>query len=97
MPRAIDHLVLASHSLEQQAAFYTRLGFTVGARNAHSWGTQNHIVQLQGGFLELIGLGEGFSAPASGDPAAPFAGFLATYLQQREGLAMLAPRPLDQP
>ena len=95
MPRAIDHLVLASHSLEQQAAFYTRLGFTVGARNAHSWGTQNHIVQLHGGFLELIGLGEGFSAPPSGEPVARFAGFLAEYLKQREGLAMLALQSRD--
>ena len=34
------------------------LGFTVGARNRHppAWGTQNHIVQLPGVFIELLGL-----------------------------------------
>ena len=95
MPRAIDHLVLASHDLDAQAAFYQRLGFSVGARNTHPWGTQNHIVQLLGGFLELIGPGDGFSAPAAGEPAAPFAGFVADYLKHREGLAMLVLQSRD--
>lgn len=95
MPRALDHLVLASHSLAAQADLYRRLGFNVGARNQHPWGTQNHIVQLQGGFLELIGLGEGFVAPGQSDPAAPFANFLASYLATQEGFAMLALRAAD--
>ena len=63
MPRAIDHLVIAAHDLEAQAALYRRLGFQVGARNRHPWGTENHIVQFDGAFLELIGLGDAFAAP----------------------------------
>ena len=65
MPRAVDHLVIAAHDLPAQAALYRRLGFQVGARNRHPWGTENHIVQFDGAFLELIGLGDGFDAPAS--------------------------------
>lgn len=95
MPRAFDHLVLASRSLAAQAALYRSLGFQVGRRNTHPWGTQNHIVQLHGAFLELLGLGDGFTAPGADDPAAPFAGFLADYLARDEGLAMLALRARD--
>ena len=95
MARALDHLVLASRDLAAQAKLYRRLGFLVGARNQHSWGTENHIVQLEGAFLELIGLGAGFAAPAESDPTARFAGFLARYLATGEGLAMLALRAAD--
>ena len=95
MPRALDHLVLASRDLGAQADLYRQLGFQVGARNTHPWGTQNHIVQLHGAFLELLGLGDGFAAPGADNPAAPFAGFLADYLARDEGLAMLALRAAD--
>ena len=95
MPRAVDHLVIAAHDLEAQAALYRRLGFQVGARNRHSWGTENHIVQFGGAFLELIGLAEGFVAPAATEPTFPFAGFVAGYLGKREGLAMMVMRSAD--
>ncbi|MBL8590461.1 MAG: VOC family protein [Methylobacteriaceae bacterium] len=90
-PRPLDHLVLAARDLEAQAAFYRRLGFTVGARNRHPWGTENHVVQLEGGFLELISTGPAFMRPAEVDPHVySFPQFIADYLAQREGLAMLA-------
>lgn len=90
-PRRHDHLVLAARDLAAQAAFYERLGFTVGARNRHPWGTENHIVQLDGAFLELISVGRGFAPPAEVDPHVfSFAQFIGGYLAQREGLAMLA-------
>jgi len=95
MPRAIDHLVIAAHDLEAQAALYRRLGFQVGARNRHPWGTENHIVQFDGAFLELIGLGEGFVAPTASEPVFPFAGFVAAYVARREGLAMMVMRSAD--
>ena len=63
MPRALDHLVIPAHNLTAQADFYRRLGFQVGSRNRHPWGTENHIVQFDGQFLELIGLGEVLSRP----------------------------------
>ena len=36
------------------AEFYARAGFQVGARNTHPWGTQNHVVQFDGFFIELL-------------------------------------------
>jgi hypothetical protein len=95
MPRAVDHLVIPARDLAAQAELYRRLGFQVGARNRHPWGTENHIVQFDGAFLELIGLGDGFAlaTPASG--VFSFAQFVAQFLAQREGLAMLVMRSSD--
>src|SRR3954447_793193 len=95
MPRAPDHLVIATRDLDATAERYRRLGFQVGPRNRHPWGTENHIVQFDGAFLELVGLGEGFAKPAPGDPVFPFAGFLAEFLARREGLAMVVLRSAD--
>src|SRR5262247_393784 len=58
MPRGIDHVVHAVRDLEAAAELYRRLGFTVGARNQHSWGTHNHLVQLPGFFIELLTVAE---------------------------------------
>ena len=69
MSRGLDHIVHAVSDLDAAAALYRRLGFTVGARNVHPWGTHNHIVQLPGFFIELLTVaepeklgGEGFAA-----------------------------------
>jgi hypothetical protein len=96
MPRAIDHVVHASRDLGQQAEFYKRLGFNVGARNHHPWGTENHIVQFPDHFLELIARGPGFKAPVDLDPHVfSFAGFVTEELAHREGVSMLALQSRD--
>ena len=96
MPRAIDHVVHASRDLSAQADFYRRLGFTVGARNHHPWGTENHIVQFPGHFIELISAGPGFRPAVDPDPREfSFAGFIATELDRGEGLCMLAVKSDD--
>jgi catechol 2,3-dioxygenase-like lactoylglutathione lyase family enzyme len=89
MARGLDHLVLASRTLSAQADFYRRLGFTVGARNRHGWGTINHIIQFDGTFLELISTDHDFVQPIPTEPVYSFAGVLADYLARREGLAMI--------
>jgi hypothetical protein len=95
MIRAIDHIVIAARDLAAQAELYRRLGFQVGARNRHPWGTENHIVQFDGAFLELIGLGEGFVVPPEQPGVFSFARFIDAYLALREGLAMLVIRSDD--
>src|SRR5947209_1642608 len=95
MPRALDHVVLACRNLDALAERYRALGFQVGPRNRHPWGTENHIVQFDGVFLELVGRGVGFQRPAPDDPVFPFAGFLDDFLREREGLAMLVLRSDD--
>lgn len=96
MPRALDHLVLATRDLPGLAARFDDLGFTVGARNRHPWGTENHIIQFRSTFLELIGLGDGYRPQSLSDEAYPFAGFLERYLERNEsGLAMAVLRSTD--
>ena len=90
MPRPIDHLVLAVPDLGAAMERYRAFGFTVGARNLHPWGTENAIVQLDGAFLELIGLGQGFATPPADDPAAVFAQAVAEAVARGGGLALVA-------
>ena len=88
MPRGLDHIVHAVRDLDAAAALYRGLGFTVGARNKHPWGTHNHIVQLPGFFIELLTLGE----PDKLGPDAIFKLFGAytrDFLTRHEGLSLL--------
>ncbi|WP_230533697.1 VOC family protein [Microvirga roseola] len=89
MPRRIDHLVVAVRDLDQAANFYRRLGFQVGARNRHPWGTENRLIQLPNAFIELIGIGEGAQIAPHEQGRFSFGAFVRDYLDHREGLAML--------
>jgi catechol 2,3-dioxygenase-like lactoylglutathione lyase family enzyme len=95
MTRRIDHLVIAVHDLDKAADFYQRLGFQVGARNRHSWGTENRLVQFPDTFLELITVGEGAGIPSHDTGKFSFGAFVRDYLQHREGLAMLVLQSQD--
>ena len=91
MARGLDHIVHAVRDLDAAAGLYRRLGFEVGSRNRHprAWGTQNHIVQLPGTFIELLTVAD----PAGIAPHAPrsfsFGAFNRDFLARGEGLAML--------
>ena len=58
MSHGLDHAIHAVRDLDAAAELYRRLGFTVGARNRHAWGTQNQNIQLPGFFLELLTMAE---------------------------------------
>lgn len=87
--KRIDHLVLAVRDLDAAAVFYESLGFQVGVRNRHPWGTENRIVQFQSSFLELITVGDAHLIPDHSPGRFSFGAFVRDYLAQREGLAML--------
>ncbi|MEM8877405.1 MAG: VOC family protein [Pseudomonadota bacterium] len=52
----IDHLVILVSDLDQAAATYQRLGFTVSPRGLHSphMGTGNHTIMLRDDYFELL-------------------------------------------
>jgi hypothetical protein len=89
--RGLDHIAHAVRDLDAAAEFYARAGFKVGARNRHApdWGTQNHIVQLPGFFIELLAMADlSAIAPHAADFFS-FGAFARDFLACREGLAML--------
>ena len=95
MPRGLDHLVLAVHDLDAAGRFYERLGFQVGGRNRHPWGTENRLIQFPGSFLELITVGDGARIEDHGEGRFSFGAFVRDYLARREGLAMLVLDSVD--
>jgi catechol 2,3-dioxygenase-like lactoylglutathione lyase family enzyme len=88
MARGLDHIVHAVRDLDAAAELYRRLGFTVGARNRHPWGTHNHIVQCPGTFIELLTVAE---PEKLGTDAISnlFGHYNQDYLERGEGLSLL--------
>jgi Glyoxalase-like domain len=96
MGRGIDHLVLATRDLDAAAAHYQAMGFIVGARNRHPWGTENRIVQMHGTFLELITLGDGVELAEPEPGTKSFARAVAHQLDVHgDGFAMLVVESQD--
>jgi Glyoxalase-like domain len=97
MARGLDHIVHAVHDLDAVASLYERLGFKVGARNRHDWGTHNRLVQLPGFFIELLTVAEpeklgsdGFSrlfGAHNRDFLARHEGFSGLLLESRDAAA----------
>ncbi|MEO1975112.1 MAG: VOC family protein [Paracoccaceae bacterium] len=92
--RRIDHLVLAVHDIDAAGKTYERMGFQVGKRNRHPWGTENRLVQFGSSFLELISVGDGAEIEPHRPRHFSFGAFVRDYLAEREGLAMFV---LDSP
>lgn len=91
MPRGIDHVIHAVHDLDAAAALYARLGFQVGARNRHApaWGTQNHVVQFAGCFVELLAMADTSQIAPHAPRYFSFGAHNRDFLARREGLSML--------
>ncbi len=88
MARGLDHIVHAVRDLDAAAELYARLGFTVGARNRHPWGTHNIIVQLPGFFVELLTLAEPDKLGSDGF-SVMFGAYTRDFLKRGEGLSLL--------
>jgi len=91
MQRSFDHIVVAARDLDALAEFWGHMGFRVGARNQHPWGTRNHIVQFAGSFIELISIETRRHEPLEPDPNVfSMAAFIHDHLERREGAAMIS-------
>ncbi len=90
MGRGLDHIVHVVRDLDAAGEFYGRLGFQVGARNRHPWGTHNRLVQLPGFFLEILAVAEPEKIPLHGPQTFSFGAFNRDFLERvGEGLACL--------
>jgi len=90
MPRGLHHVTHTVRDLDALAEAYRSLGFTVGARNRHSWGTHNRILQLDGFYIELLEVAEPEKIPAHAPRAFSFGAFNRDFAARHQGLAMLA-------
>ena len=83
----IDHAVVMVRNLDQAAANWKRLGFTVSPRGTHSakMGSGNYTIMLDPDYIELLGV------LAETEHNAPARAFLA----QREGIERIAFTAVD--
>ena len=59
MITGIDHIVIATHSLERASETYRKLGFTVVDGGRHPYGSYNALIGFaDGSYIELIGFYE---------------------------------------
>ena len=94
--RHIDHIVVAVRNLDEAGDFYRKLGFQVGVRNRHPWGTENRLIQFRSSFIELITAGENATTiPRHEERSFSFGAFVRDYLRKHEGLAMLVLNSTD--
>jgi hypothetical protein len=89
MPHGLDHIVHAVHDLDAAARIYSSVGFTVGARNRHPWGTHNRIVQLKNCYLEILEVAEPEKIVPHGARSFSFGAFNRDFLASRQGFSML--------
>jgi len=91
MARGLDHIVHAVHDLNAAADLYRRMGFQVSGRNQHprEWGTQNHIIQFPGTYVELLALADTGGMVPHSPRQFSFGAFNRDYLAHDQGLSML--------
>lgn len=89
MVRGLDHLVVAVRDLDAAAAAWEALGFTVTPEARHSWGTANRLVQLDGFFVELLGVADEALITEADSDVFSFGAFNRDFLKKRQGASML--------
>lgn len=95
MPNGLDHIVHMVADLDAGEAFYRRAGFIVSNRNKHPWGTHNHIIQCDGAYIELLGIGEPEKIPAERPGSFSFGAYNRDFAERGEGLSMMLLNSLD--
>src|SRR5499433_1086411 len=88
MARGLDHIVHAVRDLDAAADLYRRLGFTVGTRNRHPWGTHNYVIQLPGFFIELVAFAEPEKLGSDGFSTL-FGAYNRDFAMRHEGFSLL--------
>ena len=63
----LDHAALRVQDLDQAAADFARMGFTLAPRGRHSLGTENHCLMFGFDYLELVWVPPGIAAPFYAD------------------------------
>lgn len=78
--QGVDHVVIAVANLDQAAADFARLGFTLTMRGRHTMGSENHCAMFPGDYFELL------AVPADH----PVTRYYSDFLARGDGLAAVA-------
>lgn len=94
--RGIDHVVAATLDLGLAADAWSRAGFQPTPLARHPWGTENRLIQLDGAFVEILGIGDGAAIPEATPGVFSFGAWNRDFLARRgDGLSMLALESVD--
>ena len=93
--RGFDHVVWTVRDLAAAARFMEQAGFRVTPRARHPWGTENHLVQLDGFFVEILGIGDETLIPEAVGDSFSFGAFNRDFVKSREGVSMLVMESRD--
>jgi catechol 2,3-dioxygenase-like lactoylglutathione lyase family enzyme len=89
MSRKFDHLVLAVENLERASQFYEAIGFTLTPQAQHPFGTGNRLAQMQGCFLEILGVTKPENVSEAKPGAFSFGAYNRDFLKSRQGMSMM--------
>ena len=101
----LDHVVFnARDHVDEVAALFDRLGFTVGPRGYHSLGSINHTVVFGDDYLEILGYPPGTPPASRPELVESPVGLMATVLRSADAdatrgellAAGFAPRPVQE-
>ena len=87
--KGINHVVLAGHDLDRMNETWAGLGFTMTPAAQHPFGTGNRVIQLHGGYLELLAVTKPQDIIEHGSDAFSFSAFNRDYVARHEGFSML--------
>ncbi len=87
--KGINHLVLAANDLAALCVRWAGMGFTLTPRAQHPFGTGNAVIQLHGGYLELLGVTIPQDVVEHTEREFSFSAFNRDFLRRHEGLSML--------
>lgn len=95
--RGLDHVVAAVSDLSAAAETWERLGFRTTPLARHPWGTENRVVQLEGSFVEILGIGDAAAIPEPTETAFSFGTYNRDFLATHgDGLSMLVLESRDE-
>ena len=88
--RGLDHVVAATRDLSTTASAWERAGFRLTPLARHPWGTENRLVQFDGSFVEILGIGDGAEIPEATETAFSFGAYNRDFLAAHgDGPSML--------
>ena len=89
-PLGLEHPLVCARDLDALAARYRAMGFAPTPKGRHPWGTGTQLVMFADNFIELMGIEDRSLVDVASPGGFRFGRFIADFLDQREGIAMLA-------